>query len=52
MREDQWKQSRTEFALELQAKADELGERQVSVDARLIARWEDGDTARPRPIYR
>jgi hypothetical protein len=52
VREDQWKQSRSEFALELQAKADELGERQVSVDARLIARWEDGETARPRPIYR
>ncbi|MGW1993483.1 Twin-arginine translocation pathway signal [Embleya sp. NPDC001921] len=52
VREDQWKQSRAEFALELQAKADEMGERQLSVDARLIARWEDGDTARPRPIYR
>ncbi|MFI6977385.1 Twin-arginine translocation pathway signal [Embleya sp. NPDC050154] len=52
VREDQWRQSRAEFALELQAKADEIGERQISVDARLIARWEDGETARPRPIYR
>ncbi|WP_191864075.1 hypothetical protein [Embleya scabrispora] len=52
VREDQWKQSRAEFARELQAKADEMGERQLSVDARLIARWEDGDTTRPRPIYR
>ncbi|WP_439680338.1 Twin-arginine translocation pathway signal [Embleya sp. MST-111070] len=52
MREEHRKQSRTEFALDLQAVADELGERQVSVDARLIARWEDGETLRPRPIYR
>jgi len=52
VREEQWQQSRTEFAREIQAKADDLGERQVSVDARLIARWEDGETARPRRVYR
>ncbi|WP_439681796.1 Twin-arginine translocation pathway signal [Embleya sp. MST-111070] len=52
VREEQRKQSRTEFASDLQAAAAELGERQVSVDARLIARWEDGETLRPRPIYR
>ncbi|MFJ8746674.1 Twin-arginine translocation pathway signal [Embleya sp. NPDC127516] len=52
VREERWKQSRSEFALALQAKADELGERHASVDARLIARWEDGETARPRPMYR
>ncbi|MFE2866817.1 Twin-arginine translocation pathway signal [Embleya sp. NPDC059259] len=52
VREARRQQSRSEFANDLQATAARLGERQVSVDARLVARWEDGDTRRPRAIYR
>ncbi|MGA4544664.1 Twin-arginine translocation pathway signal [Uniformispora flossi] len=51
MRAEQFKQSRAEFADALAAKAAELGEN-VGVDPRLIAKWEDGETGRPRPVYR
>lgn len=51
VREEQRVQSRKEFAADLAATAAELGEN-VGVDARLIAKWEDGESARPRPVYR
>ncbi|HSA48781.1 MAG TPA: Twin-arginine translocation pathway signal [Yinghuangia sp.] len=44
-------QSRKEFAADLAATAAELGEN-VGVDARLVAKWEDGETGRPRHVYR
>lgn len=51
VRTEQMSQSRAEFADALAAKAAELGEN-VGVDVRLIAKWEDGETGRPRPVYR
>lgn len=51
VREGQRQQSRKEFAADLAATAAELGEN-VGVDARLVAKWEDGETGRPRHVYR
>ncbi|GAA4960617.1 hypothetical protein GCM10023205_24910 [Yinghuangia aomiensis] len=51
VRTEQRRQSRAEFADALAAKAAELGEN-VGADVRLIAKWEDGETGRPRAVYR
>jgi len=51
VREQQRRQSRKEFAADLAATGAELGEN-VGVDARLIAKWEDGEAKRPQYVYR
>jgi len=51
IRESERQQSREEFACDLNKRARELGEN-VSCEARLVARWEDGDVRNPRPVYR
>lgn len=50
IRETERRQSREEFAADLNRRARAMGEN-VSCDARLVARWEDGEVASPRPVY-
>ena len=52
IREQERHETREEFARAFRKKAEELGERQVSCDAKLVARWERGDIRYPHPITR
>jgi hypothetical protein len=51
IRQQERRESREEFARAVVATAERLGEPQLACDARLVARWEDGEVACPRPIY-
>ncbi|MGN9845079.1 hypothetical protein ACTMTI_43845 [Nonomuraea sp. H19] len=51
IREEERRESREEFARALVAIADTIGEHGLACDARLVARWEDGEVGRPRPAY-
>ncbi|GAA0955596.1 hypothetical protein [Nonomuraea longicatena] len=51
IREDERRESREEFARALVAIAETIGEYGLACDARLVARWEDGEVRRPRPAY-
>ncbi len=51
IRELERRESREEFARAVVAEARKLREQHLACDARLVARWEDGDIASPRPIY-
>ncbi|MFC6083714.1 hypothetical protein [Sphaerisporangium aureirubrum] len=51
VREEERHETREEFARALVAAADLIGEHGLACDARLIARWEDGEVGRPRPAY-
>jgi hypothetical protein len=52
IREQERHQSREEFARAFREKAEEMGEKHVACDARLVARWERGDIRCPHPITR
>ncbi|MER7209810.1 hypothetical protein ABT340_22340 [Streptosporangium sp. NPDC000239] len=51
IREEERHETREEFARAVVAAADLIGEHGLACDARLIARWEDGEVGRPRPAY-
>jgi hypothetical protein len=51
IREAERRESREEFAAAVVAAGRELGNRQLACDARLVAKWEDGDVECPRPAY-
>ena len=51
IRETERRESREEFAAAVVAAGRQLGDHQLACDARLIARWEDGDVECPRPVY-
>jgi hypothetical protein len=44
-------ETREEFAAALVIAGRQLGDRQLGCDARLVAKWEDGDVWCPRPAY-
>ena len=51
LREVQRHESRQEFAASVVKAGRLLGDHTLACDARLVARWEDGDVDRPRPAY-
>ncbi|GAA3194568.1 hypothetical protein GCM10010486_74970 [Nonomuraea roseoviolacea subsp. carminata] len=51
IREEERHESREEFARAVVAIAETIGEYGLACDARLVARWEDGEVSRPRPAY-
>ncbi len=51
VRETERRESREEFAAALVSIGQDLGDKHLACDARLIARWEDGDVQCPRPAY-
>ncbi|MEU8104495.1 hypothetical protein AB0C18_12325 [Nonomuraea muscovyensis] len=51
IREEERRESREEFARAVVAIAETIGEHGLACDARLVARWEDGEVSRPRPAY-
>jgi tetratricopeptide (TPR) repeat protein len=51
IREEERRESREEFAAAVVRTGRQLGDTQLACDARLVARWEDGEVSRPRPVY-
>ena len=51
IRETDRRESREEFAAAIVEAGRQLGDHHLACDARLIARWEDGDVGCPRPAY-
>ena len=51
IRETERRESREEFADAVVKAGRQLGDHHLACDARLVARWEDGDVGRPRPAY-
>jgi hypothetical protein len=51
IRETERRESRDEFAAAVVAVGRQLGDKHLACDARLIARWEDGEVGCPRPVY-
>lgn len=51
VRETERRESREEFAAAVVDAGRQLGITQMACDARLVARWEDGDVGCPRPAY-
>ena len=51
IREVERRETREEFATAVVNAGLQLGERHLGCDARLVARWEDGDVECPRPAY-
>jgi hypothetical protein len=51
IREAERRETREEFAAAVVIAGRQLGNRQLGCDARLVAKWEDGDVACPRPAY-
>ena len=51
VREAQRRESREEFAAAVIGAGQHLGDRHLACDARLVARWEDGEVGCPRPAY-
>ena len=51
IREIERRETREEFAAAVVIAGRQLGNRQLGCDARLVAKWEDGDVACPRPAY-
>ena len=51
IRETERRESREEFAAAVANAGRQLGDHHLACDARLVARWEDGDVGCPRPAY-
>jgi hypothetical protein len=51
IREAERRESREEFAAAVVKAGRQLGDGHLACDARLVARWEDGDVGCPRPAY-
>ena len=51
IRETERRESREEFAAAVVDAGRQLGDHHLACDARLVARWEDGDVECPRPAY-
>ena len=51
IREIERHESREEFAAAIVTAGRQLGDKHLACDARLVARWEDGDVECPRPAY-
>ena len=51
VREAERRESREEFAAAVVNAGRALGEKHLACDARLVAKWEDGDVQCPRPVY-
>src|ERR1700685_759028 len=51
LRETERRESRDEFAAAIVKAGRQLGDYHLACDARLIARWEDGEVSCPRPAY-
>lgn len=51
IREAERRESREEFAAAVADAGRQLGDRHLACDARLVARWENGDVECPRPAY-
>ena len=51
LRETERRESREEFAAAVAEAGRQLGDKHLACDARLVARWEDGDVECPRPAY-
>jgi hypothetical protein len=51
IRETERRESREEFAAAVVNAGRQIGDSHLACDARLVARWEDGDVERPRPAY-
>jgi hypothetical protein len=51
IREVERRETREEFAAAVVIAGRQLGDKHLGCDARLVARWEDGDVACPRPAY-
>jgi hypothetical protein len=51
IREVERRETREEFAAAVVIAGRQLGNRQLGCDARLVAKWEDGDVGCPRPAY-
>src|SRR5215472_363036 len=51
IREVERRESREEFAAAVVSTGRQLGDRSLGCDARLVARWEDGEVECPRPAY-
>lgn len=51
IRETERRESRDEFAQAVVTAGRQLGDHSLACDARLVARWEDGEVGRPRPAY-
>ncbi|HET9898468.1 MAG TPA: hypothetical protein VFQ44_26360 [Streptosporangiaceae bacterium] len=51
VREVERRESRDEFAAAVVKAGRQLGDHHLACDARLVARWEDGDVECPRPAY-
>jgi hypothetical protein len=51
VRETERRESREEFAAAVVNAGRQLGDDHLACDARLVARWEDGDVECPRPAY-
>jgi hypothetical protein len=51
IREVERRESREEFATAVVIAGRQLGDNHLGCDARLVARWEDGDVRCPRPAY-
>jgi hypothetical protein len=51
VREVERRESREEFAAAVVNAGRQLGDSHLACDARLVARWEDGDVECPRPAY-
>lgn len=51
IRQTERHESREEFAEAVVKAGRQLGDHHLACDARLVARWEDGEVGRPRPAY-
>src|SRR5436305_10218285 len=51
IREVERRETREEFAAAVVIAGRQLGDDHLGCDARLVARWEDGDVGCPRPAY-
>jgi hypothetical protein len=51
IREIERRESRQEFAAAVQNAGRQQGDRHLACDAKQVARWEDGDTLCPQPVY-
>src|SRR5215472_12071563 len=51
IREVERRETREEFAAAVVAAGRQLGDGSLGCDARLVARWEDGEVECPRPAY-
>jgi len=51
IREEERRESREEFAAAVVIVGRQLGDNHLACDARLVARWEDGEVGCPRPAY-